>query len=446
VLATTAPLYGLMIAVVSSVARGIPPGYLLGALSVAAFAGSAVLLADLASDLGCRATLLLLIAFACYLAFVDNTTTGMETPVFILGMAASLWLVRREHTGWASLTSGLLVLVRPEGLVWALALATAACLARRRPSLKCLMPGLAVAAAWVALAVPFYGSAIPHSVLSKSGWLVPFSEQPVLAHCLRTFASLALLDPPPAMGDGRVATVLLHMASAGSAGLFCTGTVLLLRRRRLAVSLPLLFCGYLVLYLAAKGRVDFSWYGIPSGLAYWATCSVGLAAVVRLVVRVRLRETLMRIALPLLAAMLTVVTLWCWRAVRLPYYRLIGSSYEAAGTLINATAPADARVLIDEAGMLGYASRRHAVDLDGIVAPEVLGMRRAAGWWCPLGDVVRAVDPDFIAVSWTHANRLFGEDGGAWIGDHYDTLGTFPGHVVFRRTDVSSSARQGAAS
>ncbi len=438
VLATTGPLYGLLVAAATSITRGIASGYVLGALNIAAFAGSAILLADLAADLGRKAALLVLLVFACYVAFVDNSTAGMETPIFILGIAASLWLMRRGRAGWASLTVGLLVLVRPEAAIWALSLAAGACLAGRRPRAAWLLPGLAVAAAWVAISVPFYGSPIPHSVYSKFGPMVARVDEPTLARFRSAFVTLALLDFPKTMIHGGVARALLATVAPVSAALFGVGAALLIRRRKLAASLPLLFLGYVAVYVVARARLDFSWYGIPSGLAYWIACSVGLTAVLGWMVPVHLREMLARAALPLLTVILVLTTNWCWRTVRLPYYQMIGRSYEAAGRLIDAKAPADAVVLIDEAGMLGYAGRRHMVDLEGIVSPEVMKLRRSAGWWCPIGEIVQAVDPDLIAVSWTHANELLRERG-TWMRTHYDTLGTFPGHVVLSRTGIGAS-------
>jgi hypothetical protein len=347
--------------------------------------------------------------------------------------------MRRRRIGWVSLVLGLLMLVRPEGAIWALALTAGACLTGRQLRPVCALPGLAVVAAWIAISLPFYGSAIPHSVRSKCGWLVPFVDQPLLVRSHRAFASLALLDSPSAVSSSGVMNALLTAAIPVSAALFALGAVLLFRRRRLASALPLLFIGYLLFYLIAKGRLDFSWYGIPSGLAYWATASVGLAAILRRMVRADLRERIARVALPLLTAILVATSLWCWRIARLPYYRTMRSSYEAAGRLIDATAAADARVFVDEAGMVGYAGRRHMIDLDGIVSPEVTVFRSSAGWWCPVVEIVRAVDPDYIALSRMNAKQLFWADGAEWIGANYDTLCKFPHHVVMRRIEARAS-------
>ncbi len=245
--------------------------------------------------------------------------------------------------------------------------------------------------------------------------------------------SLALLDTPQSIGGDIVASALLKVFILLSAVLFAIGAVSLLRRRKLASALPLLFLGYLAFYMIAKGRLDFSWYGIPSGLAYWATASVGLASIVRRLLPPRHSERLVRVALPLLAAVLVAASLWGWRVTRLSYYRLMRSSYQAAGELIDATTAVDARILVDEAGMVGYAGKRHIMDLDGVVSPEVTAIRRSVGWWCPICDIVRATEPDAIVLSWTHMKRLFREDGSAWVGANYDTLGTFPGHIALMK-------------
>lgn len=440
VLATTAPLYGLIAAGAAAVTRGVDLGYVLGALNIAAFAASAALLADVANDFGRKATLLLLVVFACYVAFVDNSTIGMETPVFILGIASSLWLMRRGRFGWVSLVLGLLLLVRPEAVIWALALTAGAYVSGKRLRPIHVVPGLTVALAWIAISLPSYGSIIPHSVRSKCGWLVPFITRSLLPRGQHAFLSLALLDTPQTIGGAVVAGALLKVFILLSAVLFAIGAVSLLRRRKLASALPLLFLGYLAFYMIAKGRLDFSWYGIPSGLAYWATASVGLASIVRRLLPPHHGERLVRVALPLLAVVLVVASLWGWRVARLSYYRVMRSSYQAAGELIDATTAVDARILVDEAGMIGYAGKRHIMDLDGVVSPDVAALRRSIGWWCPICDIVRATEPDVIVLSWTHMRRLFREDGSAWVGANYDTLGTFPGHVALMKTQSQQAS------
>ena len=362
----------------------------------------------------------------------------METPLFILGMLVSLWLLTRERIGWLSLLLGLIILVRPEGVLWALAVVTVLFVQRRRPTLINCVPGVAVLAAWAAASVSYYGSPIPHSMCSKCGLIVPFANDSMASRAWSTFLSLSLLGGDRTLGASALAGLLQSVAGVLLLAFFIVGAVRLVRQRSTLLAFPVLHLAYVVLYVVSRARLDFSWYGIPSGLACVVTAAVGLAHTGRRLFGTRRFGRAVSACSAALAALLVIVTVSTWRAGRFQYYQLMRTSYEAAGRLIDEVAPLNASVLVDEVGMIGYRSQRFVRDLDGIVAPDLMEFRISRGWWCPLSEIVQAFEPNYIVVSRTHARRLREGDANGWVGDNYETLAEFPGHVVLGRVAPGS--------
>ncbi len=432
-LGVTTPLYAFWAAALLLVVPAAHIGYALGLANIAAFALAALGLLRLADEVGGRTMALVVLVLALYLPFVDNSTIGMETPLFLLGIAWSLVLFRQRRFAWVSLLAGLLILVRPEGVLWALSLGLVLAVRRERPSPRDLLPGVAVLVAWVAFSVPYYGSPIPQSLTAKTGWVVPAAAESALGRITTTFASLALLELPPRLAGTAVGQVAWWAIAVATAALFVIGARVLYRRRSVLLSFPVLFLLYMVFYLVGRGRVDFSWYGIPSGLAYLTTVFVGLAALARRLLSVRLRVRGLAVAAPVLVLALLGSSVVVWRATRLPYTRLLRESYGAAGEYVDRHAAPDARVFLDETGMIGWRARRHVHELSGIISAEVTASFARAGWKLDLADLVREYEPEFLVFNGYHLEWLTTRGDAEWVGEHYEIVAEFSNHTVLEK-------------
>src|SRR5678815_5752569 len=92
---------------------------------------------------------------------------GMETPLVLLFMAASLWALATHRHATAAGAAALLVLTRIDGLIWALGVLT--CMPWRDRGAMCrpTIVFAALLAPWVLFAFGYFGSPIPHSVIAK---------------------------------------------------------------------------------------------------------------------------------------------------------------------------------------------------------------------------------------------------------------------------------------
>src|SRR5262249_21198139 len=105
------------------------------------------------------------------------TTGGLETPVVLLLMSASLYGLAAESWGITAIASALLVLTRPDGGLWAAVVVAVALWRGRRAAIRSLGIALLLVIPWVVFAWLYFGSPMPHSVVAKQiiGQRQPFS-------------------------------------------------------------------------------------------------------------------------------------------------------------------------------------------------------------------------------------------------------------------------------
>ncbi|MBN2564757.1 MAG: hypothetical protein JXB46_03520 [Candidatus Eisenbacteria bacterium] len=440
VLGVSGPLYSLWVALHLLVLPAKQIGYALGATNILLYAATALAIFSLVKEVGARTAALAVLLFAGHLRFVDNSIVGMETPLFLLGIVLSLLLLRRGRLAWLSFVAALLMLIRPEGALWALSVLTVLAVQRRRLHPADVVPGVVVVVAWILSSVAYYGSPIPQSVLAKSGWLVPDAPTGFAQRAAAVFVSLSLLETPAVLGAAWYARVAAGVALVVSLVLFTVGAVDLIRRKSPLLALPVLFVLYCAFYILARGRVDFSWYGIPSGLAYVITAVAGLTWVTRGVVSLRWRRRVFALGAPVLLGALLVVALLVWSGSRLPYLRSIRSDYEATGEFIDRECAPDAEVLVTETGMIGWRARRVVHETAGIVSPEILAYARDRQGGVPFHEILDRFGTDVVVVDPLLVRAVEREGELEWMEQNYAVLAEFPGHTVLKRTDGPTSS------
>lgn len=437
VLGVTCPLYALWVSLLLVITPAKLIGYTIGLSNIALSAAGALVLSRLTAEIGSRVSLLIIALFAFHLRFVDNSINGMETSLFMLGTIGAVLLLRERRFVWLSVLLGFLVLVRPEGVLVIAAVLAVVIALRLRPRIVDLLPGIAIMLIWTAWSWLYYGSPVPQSVLSKCGWLVPFTDRTIYGRIPTLFSALSLLEAPQRVGYSRSIEVMIPILAGVSIALFLVGVRDLWRRKSVLLVFPVLFIAYFVFYLTARGRADFSWYGIPSGLAYFVTCVIGLAWLVRRWIGADARRRCFAIALPAIVVAMFAGGCVVWTATRLPYYRMMRTSYESAGEYVDLNCAPDARVLVDELGMIGWSAHRFTDDLGGIVSPEILSYYESTEWQASLSDVLREFRPDVVVICLHASRELHSGTGAEWVTDNYEITAEFPGHVVLEKLDQS---------
>ena len=437
VLSTTTPLYTLWLSVLLLIKSNLDPGYVIGIANLVFFGMAAWGLWALCSRRDYKAALAVLVIFTMFVRFADNTTTGMETSAFLLAMILSLVLLERERLGWSLLVAALSMLIRPEGTLWAASLLLVAALRRMGLKPKNFLPGALVLAAWVAFGLYYYHSPIPHAMKVKSEWFAVWYHHSALAGMGNTFAALTLIDLPERIVGTLLIRSLQAVLACATAVAFIYGAKQLFEKRDLLVVFPIFFVLYLAFYLIGRGWAEFSWYGIPSGLAYTVTSVWGVAPAIGRLKR-RVSPGWVTRAAVIIVVLLAGTTLLVHQKIRLPGYAYLRNSYEKAGALVDEVAKPGDRVFATEAGMIGYRARRFTYDLGGIASPEVLDLYRERSFEIPLAEVWSKFMPEFIIVSPKHIRIARAQGGLQWLEDNYETIASFPEHGVLRRRGLSA--------
>src|SRR5690606_31646515 len=108
-----------------------------------------------------------------------SSAGGMETPLVLFWMAASLLAaVSRRWIATGALL-GLLVLTRVDGVFWAAVLAATAAWRGPAALARIAAAGAAVLAPWTVYALSAFGTLVPHTVIAKRA--VVHAGEPSLA-------------------------------------------------------------------------------------------------------------------------------------------------------------------------------------------------------------------------------------------------------------------------
>ena len=282
-----------------------------------------------------------------------SSVSGMETPLYVLAVVATVWLYSSGRLTRAAVVLGLTLWVRPDALLLGLAIGLYALLTRRALPLREAAVTALVALPWVLFSWWYFGSPVPASVVAKASSNDLTAAQSLLAlggHFLASWYERLLL-PPFLVGLG--ATV-----------------------RRPGPGRLLLLWG--ALYALAFGLAGafghHLWYFVPLYVPYFWCAGAGLETIARF-----LAARLPAAGAPAVgwAGLGAVAALLLWQshlnlahtaaeqAVREHLYREVATSLTAVshGESLAAT----------EVGVLGWYYDGPVLDLVGLVTPEAIG-------------------------------------------------------------------------
>lgn len=333
--------------------------------------------------------------WALGLPFVDGAINGMETMLFLALLLAAVDALDAGKAALAAALGGLLVLTRPEGAVVA-ALIGAVLLRRGRP-----LPwrGIVVAAvavgAWAVAALLAYGSVVPQSLLAKSGQvtagLADAGGPTDIAAQLALGVSSAQFAALPDVVRAALTAVALFGAALCVVDLIRRG-----RKGHAAAVMPGTYLGVTALYLVGDPVRVWSWYTVPTALAWaWSVTDVSVALLTRWSPS-RLRPVVAP-AVALSVAVAAAATL----VVGVP--RRQDSSADSVtelalvGKALAGRVPRPASVMVGDIGAIGWETGAMIVDLSGLVsqAPVEAGPTGAAPSFGALVDHFR---PDAVVL------------------------------------------------
>ncbi|MEY2423384.1 MAG: hypothetical protein QOI95_3451 [Acidimicrobiaceae bacterium] len=361
----SSPLYVLLLTAIGKV---IGARHLVGAvqmLSVVLFVAATVVMGHYANH-GHRAKWTFLIGWLFWFPFVDGAVNGMETMLFLLLCYGAVLLVAVDRFNPAMIVLALIVLARPEGVLFAVALVGAVVWSGRwHTPWRGVVAAFAILAGWIAAAVAMYGDVIPEPARAKSG---------VTGTGVGAVTKLVSLTFGVSSGEiDRLDGLIRVLAVVGAFGLTTMttiGLVMYVRDRSPSAAIaamPLLTWG---LYTIGDPVRVWSWYAVPTAVATWWTTSDVLA------------RWLGRVAAPELARWRPVVTagaaLVALMTVPVGLERR-HDSFEGSTTelrrvadAIRQDAPGARLIAVGDVGVVGWETGLPIADLEGLVSEDAL--------------------------------------------------------------------------
>ena len=392
----TTPLFVALIALLALLSGGPQAPFPTLSLGVSAIADGATcwLLIRLGELLGHRrAGILASVLWALSPMSVTFAIGGMETSLFILLLAATLYFHLQKRPVHAALSASLAILARPDGILLAglVGIERLRQWFRRRPetSPPTLLEGLAFIVPlglWSVFAWATYGSAIPHSIVAKAG-AYHLPPEAAFVRLLQHFST-------PFIEHEVFGTVWIGVGLVLYPALFLLGARAALRARGDAWP----FLAYPWAYFAAFSLANpliFRWYLAPPLPFFFVGIFLGLD---RLVVDLRRPAAAWAVGA---AAVALSLNAWTLRADHGPprpspdmaFIRL-ELLYDQVGTWLKPRLRTGDVVAAGDIGVLGFDTNAPILDLVGLVSPQ-----SAAYYPLPASAYVInfAISPDLIA-------------------------------------------------
>jgi len=391
VLGTTTPLYALTLALFAGLTRTTDYPTLAYLLNALADALTCLVLVRLGEKLSGQRAVGLAVSALWAIAPMSVTFAvgGMETSVFILLLTLTADLHLSGRSRWAALTAALLLLTRPDGLIfigplWLDWIARPIITTLRSPTERSVttivrrLPWvegaifLGALAPWVVFATGYFGSPLPHSIIAKSlAYRLPPGAGFVrlLQHYSTPFFEQNFFASTPAL----VTFLILYLVSSILGG--WRATRLNSRAWPLAV-----YPAFYFLTFSIANPLIFRWYLAPPLPFYFLLILGGLTQLLTDALAALKRPTWLPLALawPTLFFGWLSLAEWtlqpdhgpqrpaptmAWHQLEL-YYTAVGRDLAAQGVGPPTTLAAG------DVGALGYYSNAHILDTVGLMSPE----------------------------------------------------------------------------
>ena len=359
VLSTTTPFFTILLAGFGLIWPNFP--LLATVIGCLAAVSSGLLFWDLAKqwkmEIAAWVGLLLLPIFP-----LVSSTISSETPLYIALVLGTLDLYVRRRFTLAGLTSAILVLVRPDGILLPLLLAIVFLLKKNehRPW-GAVGIFIGINALWFGFAWLYFGSPIPMTLLSKH-------QQGVMS-----------ISQQFAPGFVKIISLYSHtwyfliealLAMIGAAWLII---------RRHASSLLVIWTMFYFLAYSLLGVTRYFWYYAPLVPAFILLTGGGFEMLVEVFNRIKGRRDTRKWLARLLFIVLAILSIFqginTYNFTQTPDKRIF--LYRSVGEWLHENTQEKDQIGMLEVGIIGYYSERSVIDFAGLIQPEVARQMRA---------------------------------------------------------------------
>jgi len=404
VLGTTTPLYTLLLASLAGVSGSAHYPWLALLVNALADAVTCWLLVRLSEKLSGQYAVGLMAALLWAVSPMSVTFAigGMETSVFIFLLILSADLYLSGRTRWAAFVGALLLLTRPDGVLWVGPLILDSVIrglrARRWPLAEAGI-FLLTLAPWVIFATLYFGSPVPHSIAAKA-LAYRLGPETALVRLIQHYGTPFFEHEVFGLG-WTFPGFIFYATLTAIAGLA------VVRRHTRAWSMVFYPWLYFVVFSAANPLI-FRWYLAPPLPFYFLLSLCGLAklaadasTLLARNARNLTRLTMTGYLLPAIGCLTFSLNAWvvrpdhgpaspapdmAWHQLEL-LYEDVGRDLAAQGVTSQTV------VAAGDVGALGFYSNARILDTVGLMSPE-------ASAYYPL-------DPALYVISYAVPPRLF---------------------------------------
>lgn len=381
VLGTTTPLYTLLMAMLAGLTGWRDFPWLALVVNALADAVTCILLIRVGQKISGRRAVGLATAALWAIApmSVSFAIGGMETSVFILLLVLTADFYLHERTRAAAITAGLLLLTRPDGVLFVVPLILDLVIRRWRKDKKLPLVEasyfLLVTLPWAAFAWSYFGSPIPNSVAAKTV-AYRLDEGSALIRLLQHYSTPFFENV--IFGTGwQLAGVFVYL-------FLCLIASLAAFRRNTRIWPLALYPWLYFAVFAAANPLIFRWYLAPPLPFYFIFILTGLAQVIEQVVsRLSKKVESRKAALTFYFLLFTfyastLLSDWTLKPDHGPQqpapsmaWHALELVYEQVGRKLAARVTPQATVIAaGDIGALGYYSNARILDTVGLISPQ----------------------------------------------------------------------------
>jgi hypothetical protein len=404
VLGTTTPLLTLVLAALGAV-LGVEHIPLLANVVLIASGAAAIVCLHLAArraGLGAGPALLAAFLVAFHADVAWSTAGGMETPLVLAGIAASLLAAASGRALLTGTLLGLCVLTRIDMVCWAAVLAVVASWRRAERLLRIAVGAAVVLLPWAIYSLAAFGTLIPNTVTAKQtvvhvggGSLV----QRIAEHVLWMLGGIGV-RPSGGPFEGVVLGALVCLVPFG---LLACAT-----RGARAFLAPLVVFPVVLgaAYLVGRAPHEFAWYLVPVTFCALPLAAMGgfeLARIVRLRAQGLGGPSWLGVALAVILLAPPVLNIPASNKSALAYHaryqRIEDGLRRAVGEWLEANTAPHASVAMEAIGYQGTYSHRRVIDLAGLISPEVVRIRATSATSAEaFARVLDELEPDYLVL------------------------------------------------
>ena len=369
VLGTTTPLYTLLLALL--VKLGLPIVSVARIINIGADCLTGILFFLLLRKFKLGVATFAAFFYVLFPRVIVWSIAGMETSLYVLFIAVSLYFYYKENFNLTFLFLGLTFLTRVDGIILGLALLLDFVLRYKKFPTKIVLGSFGVVLPWLIFSFVYFGSPLPNSVMGKKAlyggsiWETP--KWRIFWEFL--FLKTQIGWPLLALSLAGVYRVL---TKAKSYGIIVIWTFL-----------------YFFFFFFSETKIHI-WYYIPFYLGYLILVALGLDFVSEKAERIwknRLDLSRHKIGISLnlknfrtilLSGVLILVGLIYFQQMKRTFRLVTGEQialegiHKGIGVWLLENTQASDTICAEDIGYMGYYSGRHILDQDGLVSPQAI--------------------------------------------------------------------------